>query len=148
MMMLDRLPHKANAPRSMKLTLLGMVTLFRLLQRAKVSLAIKETPRGMLKLDNLLQELKALLPIALTLVEMTMLVRLPQEEKTPFSYTAELSPIERTFVGITTEDTDEYANAPFARLVMAIDTTIAPLPHADTGVYLSTQPVVLPAPTE
>ena len=69
-------------------------------------------------------------------------------EKTPPPSDAELVPIHRTFVGITTDVTDEYANAPSARLDMAVDTTIAPMPHADTGVYISTQPVVLPAPTE
>ena len=57
-------------------------------------------------------------------------------------------PIHSTFVGTTTDVTDEYANAPPARLEIAVDTTIAPLPHADAGVVLSTQPVVLPAPTE
>ena len=29
-----------------------------------------------------------------------------------------------------------------------VDISIAPLPHADTGVFLSTQPVVRPLPTE
>ena len=70
-------------------------------------------------------------------------------EKTPPPFCeAELVPIDSTFVGITTDVTDEYANAPSARLEMDVDTTTAPLPHADTGVYLSTQPVALPAPTE
>ena len=59
-----------------------------------------------------------------------------------------LVPIHRTLVGITTDVIDEYANAPSARLEMAVDITTAPLPHADTGVYLSTQPVVPPAPSE
>ena len=59
-----------------------------------------------------------------------------------------LSLIDDIFVGMGTEVTDEYANAPLAKLVMDVDSTIAPLPHADTGVLLSTQPVAVPTPTE
>ena len=47
-----------------------------------------------------------------------------------------------------TEVTDANANAPLARLEMDVDSTIAPLPHADTGVFWSTQPVVSPKLTE
>ena len=52
------------------------------------------------------------------------------------------------FVGIETDVNKEYANALLARLEMDVDIVIAPLPHADTGVFWSTQPVAVSSPTE
>ena len=104
---------------------------------------------GKLMLDNLTHNKKANAPIAFSVLGSDTLVRLLLRAKTPpLSFEAKLVPIHRTFVGITTDVTKEYSNALSARLEMAVDTTIAPLLHADTGVYLSTQPVVLSAPTE
>ena len=59
-----------------------------------------------------------------------------------------LDSIDRMFVGICTDFTNENENAPLARLDMAVDISIAPLPHARTGVFWFTQPVVSPLPTE